>query len=91
MPNWKSELYEGYILEIGDKWIDVQNKAEGVPWRFYLLGWRLPKLWGGYDQSILEPLREHQPTTPIILSGSINLDPECKAVHPGANHNQGIL
>ena len=56
MPNWKSELYEGYILEIGDKWIDVQNKAEGVPWRFYL-PWvgGYPSSGGGYDQSILEP------------------------------------
>ena len=76
MPNWKSELYEGYILEIGDKWIDVQNKAEGVPWRFYL-PWvgGYPSSGGGYDQSILEPLREHQPTTPIIFEWKYQLRP----------------
>lgn len=76
MPEWEAELFEGYVLEIGDKWVDVQNKDEGVPWRFYL-PWvgGYPSSGGGYDQAILEPLREHQPTSPVIFEWNYLLRP----------------
>jgi hypothetical protein len=76
MPEWEGELFEGYVLEIGDKWVDVQNKDEGVPWRFYL-PWvgGYPSSGGGYDQAILEPLREHQPTSPVIFEWNYLLRP----------------
>ena len=75
-PTWKNALFEGYLLEIGDKWIDVQNKNEGIPWRFYL-PWvgGYPSSGGGYDQSILALLREHKPTNPIIFEWSYELRP----------------
>ena len=76
LPKWKKSLFEGYVLEIGDKWIDVQNKNEGVPWRFYL-PWvgGYPHSGGGYDEKILEPLREHEPTSPIIFEWKYELRP----------------
>ena len=75
-PNWKNDLFEGYLLEIGDKWIDVQNKDEGYPWRFYL-PWvgGYPQNGGGYDQSIIELLRDHKPTNPIIFEWKYELRP----------------
>lgn len=75
-PKWKKTLFEGYLLEIGDRWIDVQNKNEGIPWRFYL-PWvgGYPSSGGGYDQSILALLREHKPTNPIIFEWSYELRP----------------
>ena len=79
MPAWEDELFEGYVLKIGDKWVDVQNKDEGVPWRFYL-PWvgGYPSSGGGYDQSILDPLREHEPTSPIIFEWEYELRPRIK-------------
>ena len=76
LPKWKKNLFEGYVLEIGDKWIDVQNTNEGVPWRFYL-PWvgGYPRSGGGYDEKILEPLREHEPTSPIIFEWKYELRP----------------
>ena len=76
LPKWKKNLFEGYVLEIGDKWIDVQNTKEGVPWRFYL-PWvgGYPRSGGGYDEKILEPLREHEPTSPIIFEWKYELRP----------------
>ena len=75
-PTWKKDLFEGYLLEIGDKWIDVQNKEEGVPWRFYL-PWvgGYPQNGGGYDKSIIELLSEQKPTNPIIFEWSYVLRP----------------
>ena len=72
----EKNLFEGYVLEIGDKWIDVQNTNEGVPWRFYL-PWvgGYPRSGGGYDEKILEPLREHEPTSPIIFEWKYELRP----------------
>ena len=73
----EKNLFEGYVLEIGDKWIDVQNTKEGVPWRFYLPwvgGYRaqvegmMKKSWNLYES--MNPLRLS------FLNGSTNCDQE---------------
>ena len=74
LPKWKN-LFEGYVLEIGDKWIDVQNTKEGT-WRFYLPGLEVIRAQVEGMMKILEPLREHEPTSPIILNGNTNCDQE---------------
>ena len=75
-PSKESGMFEGYLLEIGDRWIDVQNTDEKIPWRFYL-PWvgGYPQNGGGFDQSVIEPLREHQPTNPILFEWNYQLRP----------------
>ena len=41
----------------------------------FTLGWRLSALRWGYDEKILEPLREHEPTSPIIFEWKYELRP----------------
>lgn len=76
LPGRESGMFEGYLLEIGDRWIDVQNADEKIPWRFYL-PWvgGYPENGGDYDHRIIEPLREHQPTNPIIFEWKYQLRP----------------
>ena len=45
VPTQRSGTFEGYLLDIGDRWIDLQNFDEGKPWRFYL-PWS-----GGYPEN----------------------------------------
>ncbi len=75
-PGKEKGMFEGYLLEIGDRWIDVQNADERIPWRFYL-PWvgGFPHNGGGFDQKVIEPLREHQPTNPILFEWSYQLRP----------------
>ena len=75
-PSKSNGMFEGYLLEIGDRWIDVQNMDEKIPWRFYL-PWvgGYPQNGGGYDQKVIEPLREHQPTDPILFEWNYQLRP----------------
>lgn len=75
-PSREKGMFEGYLLEIGDRWIDVQNSDEKIPWRFYL-PWvgGYPENGGGFDQSVIEPLREHQPTNPILFEWNYQLRP----------------
>jgi hypothetical protein len=75
-PSKTSGMFEGYLLEIGDRWIDVQNSDEQIPWRFYL-PWvgGYPKNGGGYDHQVIEPLREHKPTDPILFEWNYQLRP----------------
>ncbi len=75
-PGKGKGMFEGYLLEIGDRWIDVQNTDERIPWRFYL-PWvgGYPENGGGFDQKVIEPLREHQPTNPILFEWSYLLRP----------------
>lgn len=75
-PGKEKGMFEGYLLEIGDRWIDVQNADERIPWRFYL-PWvgGYPQNGGGFDQKVIEPLREHQPTNPILFEWSYQLRP----------------
>lgn len=75
-PEETDGMFAGYLLEIGDRWIDVQNSDEQVPWRFYL-PWvgGYPENGGGYDHKVIEPLRKHQPTDPILFEWSYKLRP----------------
>lgn len=75
-PSKSAGIFEGYLLEVGDRWIDVQNSDEGIPWRFYL-PWvgGYPQNGGGYDQKVIEPLRKHEPTDPIIFEWNYQLRP----------------
>ena len=68
-PRIKHGDFMGYVLEVGDRWIDVQNKEEGIPWRFYL-PWKGGYPWngGGYDQTIKNLIKNRIPTDPITFS-----------------------
>jgi hypothetical protein len=67
-PMLKEGEFKGYVLEVGDRWIDVQNKQEGIPWRFYL-PWKGGYPWngGGYDQKIRNRFINRLPTEPIFF------------------------
>ena len=81
MPEEKGGIFEGYVLEVGDRWIDAQNKDEGKPWRFYLK-WNggYPENGGGYDLEVLEELKNHEPTNPIRFHWSFDLRPRIDRV-----------
>ena len=68
--------FEGYILEVGDKWVDIQNHREGKPWRFYLpwLG-GYPENGGGYDRDMLRFFHDHNPRLPIYFDWIYDLRP----------------
>jgi len=75
-PSEKSGMFEGYLLEVGDKWIDVQNHREGRPWRFYLpwLG-GYPENGGGYDREMLRFFHDHNPRLPVYFDWVYDLRP----------------
>ena len=76
LPKWKKNLFEGYVLEIGDKWIDVQNTKEGYLGVSIYLGLEVIRAQvEGMMKKILEPLREHEPTSPIIFEWKYELRP----------------
>jgi hypothetical protein len=81
MPEEKGGIFEGYVLEVGDRWIDAQNKDEGKPRRFYLK-WNggYPENGGGYDHEVLEELKNHEPTNPIRFHWSFDLRPRIDRV-----------
>lgn len=81
MPEEQGGIFEGYVLEVGDRWIDAQNKDEGKPWRFYLK-WNggYPENGGGYDLEVLEELKNHEPTNPIRFHWSFDLRPRIDRV-----------
>jgi len=68
-PTQSRGIFKGYVLGKSDRWIDVQNPREGIPWRFYLpwLG-GYPENGGGYDQKVLQELNMREPTDPIRFS-----------------------
>ena len=76
LPKEKDGLFQGYLLEVGDKWIDVQNIDEGKPWRFYLkwIG-GYPENGGGYDPKIFGFLKDHRPTDPVRFYWSYDVRP----------------
>jgi len=75
-PPDESGTFEGYILEVGDKWVDVQNHKEGKPWRFYLpwLG-GYPENGGGYDREMLLFFHDHNPRLPVYFDWIYDLRP----------------
>tara|TARA_X000000950_G_C13870132_1_gene642524 strand:+ start:1100 stop:2038 length:939 start_codon:yes stop_codon:yes gene_type:complete len=81
MPEEQGGIFEGYVLEVGDRWIDAQNKDEGKPRRFYLK-WNggYPENGGGYDLEVLEELKNHEPTNPIRFHWSFDLRPRIDRV-----------
>ena len=81
IPKDMGGVFEGYVLEVGDRWIDAQNKEEGKPWRFYLR-WNggYPENGGGYDLTVLDKLKNHQPTNPIRFQWSFDLRPRIDQV-----------
>ena len=68
-PLQNNGVFKGYVLQTSDRWIDVQNPQEGVPWRFYL-PWvgGYPQNGGGYDQGIIEEINERPANDPIRFS-----------------------
>ena len=68
--------FEGYLLGVGDKWVDVQNYREGKPWRFYLpwLG-GYPANGGGYDREMLNFFHNHNPREPVYFDWVYDLRP----------------
>ena len=81
MPDEKGGIFEGYVLEVGDRWIDAQNMDEGKPRRFYLR-WNggYPENGGGYDLEVLDELKNHEPTNPIRFYWSFDLRPRIDRV-----------
>ena len=76
VPPEESGTFEGYLLEVGDKWIDVQNFNEGKPWRFYLpwIG-GYPQGGGGYDREMLKFFHDHNPKIPVYFDWRFDLRP----------------
>ena len=68
-PNKRQGEFVGYIVNMSNRWVDIQNIDEGKPWRFYL-PWvgGLPHQGGGYDQKVLDEFKKHEPTDPIRFS-----------------------
>ena len=68
-PKTGEGIFTGYLLKLSNRWIDVQNIEEGIPWRFYL-PWvgGYPSEGGGYDRQILRNLKMHEPTNPVRFS-----------------------
>jgi len=76
VPPEESGTFEGYLLDVGDKWIDVQNFNEGKPWRFYLpwIG-GYPQGGGGYDREMLKFFHDHNPKIPVYFDWRFDLRP----------------
>ena len=76
VPPEESGTFEGYLLDVGDKWIDVQNFNEAKPWRFYLpwLG-GYPQGGGGYDREMLKFFHDHNPKIPVYFDWRFDLRP----------------
>ncbi|MEC8044611.1 MAG: hypothetical protein VX130_08475 [Verrucomicrobiota bacterium] len=81
IPETKEGIFVGYVLEVGEKFVDVQNKREGKPWRFYL-PWKggFPQNGGGYDKDVLLGLKEHQPTNPLRFEWSYDIRPRINRI-----------
>ena len=65
-PSKERGMFEGYLLEIGDRWIDVQMLIS--LWRFYLPQVEgYPQNGGGFDQSLIEPFLGIITCNPILF------------------------
>ena len=50
-PGKEKGMFEGYLLEIGDRWIDVQNADEGTSAFLFTVGGWYPQNGGGSIKS----------------------------------------